>query len=111
MIARTGLAGYDPVLTTAVGFLSGIGFIVVTKKVLDQFGHLKIGKDISSPLVYSTLPSPHSLLFSQLQFILCLLRFTSSISLFSSLFSPLFSSLLIFPSHESLVDTPSFFHS
>ena len=102
MIARTGLAGYDPVLTTAVGFLSGIGFIVITKKVLDQFGHLKIGKDISSPLVYSTLPSPHSLLFSQLQFILCLLTF--HLINFSLLFS--FLSTLLFSTHFSLSRIP-----
>ena len=38
-----GLAGYDPYFTTTAGFVSGIAFIVLTKTVLDQFGHLKIG--------------------------------------------------------------------
>jgi hypothetical protein len=38
-----GLAGFNPYVTTALGFVSGIAFIVLTKKALDQMGELKIG--------------------------------------------------------------------
>jgi hypothetical protein len=38
-----GLAGFNPYVTTALGFVSGIAFIVLTKKALDQMGDLKIG--------------------------------------------------------------------
>ena len=52
--SRTGLANYNPYVTTTIGFLSGIGFIVLTKKILDQFGDLKIG---SLCIIHSLNPS------------------------------------------------------
>ena len=34
----------SPEISTAIGFIVGIVFIVITKKVLDQFEHLKLGE-------------------------------------------------------------------
>jgi len=36
-------SAYSPLLRTAMGFVFGIAFIVGTKKILDQYEHLKLG--------------------------------------------------------------------
>jgi hypothetical protein len=39
-------------VTTALGFISGIAFIVLTKKALDQMGDLKIGMDANIACIH-----------------------------------------------------------